>query len=119
MATETRGLTIKDCARILQRSEKTVRRYLQRGWLISKRVPGPHGEEIRVEPKSLDRLKKVVSRVSKDEIPFTDLYELYTRAPRETRELVLKILTSPAEEGTPEPREGKALTVIRSLFKRS
>jgi excisionase family DNA binding protein len=106
-------LTVRESAAYLQVSTKTIRRYLKRGLLRAKTVPGDHGEELRVFRKSLDTLAGSVKSLSLDRQEQIEFTRLFSEANPEVRELVLKILRSNTTERQDEP---KPTGLLASLF---
>ncbi len=98
-------LSVRESAAYLQVSTKTIRRYLKRGLLKAKTVPGDHGDELRIIRTSLDSLAGRVKSLSKGREDLIEYTRLFREANPEVRELVLKILRSNTTERQDEPKQ--------------
>lgn len=56
MAAKTPLLSIRDAARILQRSTKSLRNYVKAGKLAAEKIPGPKGPQFVFQKSEIDRL---------------------------------------------------------------
>jgi hypothetical protein len=104
--------SVREAAGYLGVSTKSVRRYISRGLLSSKLVPGKHGVEILIFQKGLDTVLGQLRSMSKEKNELLEVSRLFQSASPEVRDVVLKILRSTGEEEKPRKLGG----LISSLF---